>query len=86
MTDINHESKAKSITPCPVCREWERDMNGTVATLQRERHASKELLSSLQEVVRICTAMRYAVGLSKSQIERIERAEAALAKAKGLAA
>jgi hypothetical protein len=48
--------------------------------------ASPALLNSLEEVVRICEAMRYTVGLGKNQLERIERAKAVVAEAKGLAA
>jgi hypothetical protein len=86
MTQIKHETKDTSTTPCRICREWERDMNGTTATLQKERQTSKDLLGSLEDVVRICKAMRFTVGLGKGQIERIERAEALIAKAKGNAA
>ena len=41
------------------------------------------LLTSLQEVVRICEALRYTAGLGKNQVERIERAKAAIAEATG---
>ena len=86
MIDTKQETKDTSTTPCRICHEWERDMNGTLATLQRERQISKELLSSLQEVVRICEAMRYTAGLGRNQVERIEKAKATIAKATGRAA
>jgi hypothetical protein len=84
-TDIKHETTSTS-TACTACREWERDMKGTVAALQKERQTSKELLESLESVIRICEAMRFSTGLGKGQLERIETARGVIAKAKGLPA
>lgn len=48
--------------------------------------AAPELLVSLKSVTRICEAMRYTAGLGKTQMERIEKAKAVIAKAEGRAA
>lgn len=48
--------------------------------------AAPELLASLQEVIRICEAMRYTAGLGRNQLERIERAKALIAGQKERAA
>lgn len=85
MTDTKHETTITS-TNCTACREYERGMKGTLAVLEHERQASKKLLDSLQEVVRICEAVRYTTGLGKNQLERVERAKAAIAEATGRAA
>ena len=85
MKHTKHETKSTSTT-CTACREWERDMNGTVATLEKARQMNRRLADSLAEVVRICEAMRYTAGLGKNQLERIARAKAAIAEAKASAA
>ena len=60
-------------------------MNGTMNELQRERKTNADLLASLQDVVRICEAMRYTAGLGKNQVERIEKAKALIAGRNGRA-
>lgn len=65
-----------------VIREWERDMKGTLATLERERKIKGELAESLTDVTRILKAMRYTVGLGVNQIDRIQKAETLIARAK----
>ena len=84
MTDTKHNHPETST--CTACREWKRDMDGTVATLERERAISKQLLESLSDVIRICDAIRYTAGLGRNQLERIQKARAAIAKATGRAA
>jgi hypothetical protein len=84
MNDTKHKTNNTS-TNCTACREWDRDMKGTLAVLQRERQATKKLLDSLQEVVRICEALRNTAGLGKTQLERIERAKTAITEATGRA-
>jgi hypothetical protein len=84
MTTIKHESKDTSTTPCHICREWERDMNGTLATLARERAASRKLLAVLQQV--IAWAEPESGNFTAEEIEWLTEAKAAVAEAKGLAA
>lgn len=44
--------------------------------------AAPELLEALEDVTRILEAMRYTAGLGKNQLQRLEQARAAIAKAK----
>lgn len=84
MTNLKHETTTTSTT-CTACREWERDMKGTVNTLEQARALNRRLAESLSDVVRICEALRYTAGLGKNQLERIEHAKTALVEVKGLA-
>ena len=54
-----------------------------VAARLRVMHAGESLLTSLQEAIRICEAMRYTAGLGKNQLERIERAKATINEVTG---
>lgn len=45
--------------------------------------AAPEMLDSLKDCVRMLEAVRYTAGLGKHQMERVERAKAAIAKAEG---
>ncbi len=45
---------------------------------------NQDLLRSLKEILPILKAVRYQVGLSGSQLERMARAERAIAKAEGI--
>src|SRR5438876_1195535 len=47
----HHESDPPS-TPCPACREWERDMNGTLATLAAKREKCRGLLEAADIALR----------------------------------
>lgn len=55
--------------------------NACIAEAADRLEELPRLLESLQDVIRICKAMRYTVGLGKNQLERIERAEAVIKKA-----
>ena len=47
--------------------------------------AAPDLLEALQDITRICEAVRFPVGLGKGQLARIEKARAVIAKATGAA-
>ncbi len=81
MTNTKHETNSPS-TGCPVCREWQRDMDGTLATFNKVKQLNQQLAGSLVDVVRICEALRFTAGLGKNQMERIDRAKATLAEMK----
>lgn len=78
MTDTKHETTSTSIA-CTVCREWERDMNGTLAALRREREITQCLLAAL-------TAVRDADYLEGAYQPTIDMVDAAIEEAKGVAA
>lgn len=40
-----------------------------------------DMLRSLKDIVRICEAIRYTVGLGKGQLDRIDRAKAIIKRA-----
>lgn len=45
--------------------------------------AAPDLLAALKDAARILEAVRFSAGLGKTQIERMERAKATIAKAEG---
>lgn len=45
--------------------------------------AAPDLLEAVAGLIRLSEAIRHSVGLGKNQLERIERAKAAIAKAEG---
>ena len=47
--------------------------------------AAPEMVEALKDLARLCEAVRYSVGLGKSQLDRIEKAKSIIAKVESAA-
>lgn len=76
-------SEKMMVANCAVTTSNIEDLQPTQMANARLIAAAPDLLEAVAGLIRLSEAIRHSVGLGKNQLERIERAKAAIAKAEG---